>query len=280
MTIRTRAIQFRSPAHPSIVEVDVPDPGPGEVRLRMIATSLCNHSELRSFSGGTGEGYGSRYPMLAGEPGHEGVARVIDLGSGVENLQVGDLVALTGWGGEPAHRGVLLREAAEVARIVPGSRDPAPASILEMFASAYHCIKTVWRDERVENSRVAIIGMGAIGLCTLQLLRLWPAREMVAVDVRQSKLDLASRLGAESMVDAGDADAARRIGSVGIVIECTGHPAGQAIALGLAPPVMVNIVSNRKPHPGSITTLLVPTRICSMLAAMLNDCTIAMTMVR
>ena len=243
MRAKTTAIQFRSPGTPVLVEVEAPDPAPGQVRLEMIATSLCNHSELRSYSGGSREGYGSRYPMIPGEPGHEGVARVSDLGAGVEHLAVGDLVALTGWGGEPAHRGVLCRDAVEVARILPGERDPAPASILEMFASAYHCIKRIWRDDRQENSRVAIVGLGAIGLCSLQLTRLWPVHTIVAVDARRSKLGLAERLGADETVQATAEvpDLARNIGPVDIVIECTGHPGGQSIAHALAPAVQVNV---------------------------------------
>lgn len=243
MMVKTSAIQFRSPGTPVLVEIETPDPGPGEVRLRMIATSLCNHSELRSFAGGSREGYGSHYPMRPGEPGHEGVARVTDVGPGVAHLAVGDLVALTGWGGEPAHRGVLCRDADEVARIVPGERDPAPASILEMFASAYHCVKRLWREDRIENSRVVIIGLGAIGLCSLQLARLWPARVLVAVDTRRSKLLLAEQLGADETLQAGtDVSAlAQAIGPTDIVIECTGHPGGQEIARAVAPAVQVNV---------------------------------------
>jgi threonine dehydrogenase-like Zn-dependent dehydrogenase len=243
MIARTSAIQFRSPGNPVLVDVETPDPSPGEVRLRMIATSLCNHSELRSFAGGAAQGYGSSYPMLPGEPGHEGVARVTEIGPGVEDLTVGDLVALTGWGGDPAHRGVLLRQASQVARILPGDRDPAPASILEMFASAYHCIKRIWREDRLEDGRIAIIGLGAIGLCSLQLTRLWPVRSVTGVDTRGTKLALAERLGADRTLEAGvDINAlVRRIGPVEIVIECTGHPGGQAIASALAPAVQVNV---------------------------------------
>jgi threonine dehydrogenase-like Zn-dependent dehydrogenase len=243
MTVKTSAIQFQAPGVPVLVDVEAPDPSPGEVRLQMIATSLCNHSEIRSFLGGSREAYGSRYPMHPGEPGHEGVARVVDVGAGVDHLGVGDLVVLTGWGGEPAHRGLLCRDATEVARILPGDRDPAPASILEMYASAYHCVKRIWRDDRVENARVVIIGLGAIGLCALQLVRLWPARALVAIDRRRSKLALAERFGADETLEAGDdAEAvARKVGPAEIVVECTGHPGGQGIARALAPAVQVNV---------------------------------------
>jgi len=243
MKTPSAAIQFRSPGDPVLIEVETPEPAPGEVRLQMIATSLCNHSELRSFSGGSSQGYGSCYPMLPGEPGHEGVGRVTETGEGVAGLAPGDLVALTGWGGEPAHRGVLLRDAREVARIVPGDRDPAPASILEMFASAYHCIKPIWHERRLENRRVAIIGLGAIGLCSLQLLRLWPVGAILGIDTRRSKRTLAEQMGADEVYEpTTDTEAlVRRLGQVGIVIECTGKASGQELAGVLAADVQINV---------------------------------------
>ncbi|MCK5572592.1 MAG: alcohol dehydrogenase catalytic domain-containing protein, partial [Bacteroidetes bacterium] len=188
---RAQAIQFDAPGELRMVEVEIHPPGKGEVLLRTLATALCNQSEMRSFRGGSREAYGSRYPMLPGEPGHEGVGVVQEVGQSVSDLSVGDIVALTGWGGDPAHRSLLVREAAQVARIHPGSRDPREASILEMYASAYHCVKHGWKERRFENSRVAIIGMGAIGFCSLQCIRLWPVREIVAFDLNSRKLALA-----------------------------------------------------------------------------------------
>jgi threonine dehydrogenase-like Zn-dependent dehydrogenase len=228
-----------------MVEVEIHPPGKGEVLLRTLATSLCNQSEMRSFRGGTREAYGSRYPMLPGEPGHEGVGVVQEVGQSVSDLSVGDIVALTGWGGDPAHRSMLVREAAQIARIHPGSRDPREASILEMYASAYHCVKRGWEERRFENSRVAIIGMGAIGFCSLQCIHLWPVREIVAFDLNSRKLALALEVGADrcELVSQSDApgDAGKRYGRFDIVVECSGAVAGQAIAHALKPRVLINV---------------------------------------
>lgn len=240
---KATALQFTAPATVTMCEVEVPDPGHDEVAITMLATSLCNQSELRSFRGGSRDGYGSRYPMEPGEPGHEGVGIVSGVGRGVETIREGDVVALTGWGGVPAHRSFLTRQSSEVALLRPGERDPRPASILEMYASAYHCIKAAWRE--CENARVAVVGMGAIGLCSVQILNLWPVGEVVAFDPADWKLELASRLGAGAVctVDPdGDAGAvAAGAGSFDVVVECTGAASGQALALAMAPRSLVNV---------------------------------------
>jgi len=239
------AIQFTAPGEVRMVEVETMTPGPGEVLIRTLATSLCNHSELRSYRGGSREAYGSRYPMLPGEPGHEGVGIVESVGGDVSEFSPGEIVALTGWGGEPAHRSRVLREASQIAGIIPGDRDPAEASILEMFASAYHCIKRGWEGGRYENARIAILGMGAIGLCSLQCIRLWPVREVVAFDLSNMKLQIAESLGADRRLllspDEDPGDFVGRYGRFDIVVECTGARGGQAIAQALSPGVLINV---------------------------------------
>ena len=44
-----KAIQFTAPQQVQMVDVDVPAPNAGQVAVRMLASSLCNHPELRSY---------------------------------------------------------------------------------------------------------------------------------------------------------------------------------------------------------------------------------------
>ncbi|MCD6365457.1 MAG: alcohol dehydrogenase catalytic domain-containing protein [Planctomycetes bacterium] len=223
-----RAMQFVQPRQAQMVEVDLASPGPGQVAVRMLASSLCNHPELRSFYGGQPGGYGSSYPMAPGEPGHEGVGEVTDVGEGVTELAVGDIVVMTGHGGEATHRSHLLRKAETLARIQPDGRDAKAASILEMFGCAYHCIRAGWKEPGgYDNARVAVIGAGAIGLCSVQILRLWPAREVNVLDVYASKLELAAHLGATATVPVPPGAEPQKLGAelgvFDIVVKCSGY---------------------------------------------------------
>ena len=227
----------------------------GQALVRMLASSLCNHPELRSYYGDQPAGYGSHYPMAVGEPGHEGVGEIIALGegAGATNLAVGDIVAMTGHGGDPTHRSHVLKQADTLARILPDGRDPKPASILEMFGCAYHCIRAVWNEPHAyDDARVAVIGAGAIGLCSVQMLRLWPARQVTALDVRADKLRLAARLGATETVEVpSDTDAeqlAADLGGFDVVVECTGQAAGHRLACALARRAIINVSFCAEPY--------------------------------
>jgi threonine dehydrogenase-like Zn-dependent dehydrogenase len=252
--VSAKALQFVEPGKVRLIETEFRPPGPGELAVRMLASSTCNHSELRSFHGGTPAGYGSRYPMAPGEPGHEGVGEVTAVGDDATDFGVGDIVAMTGMGGEPTHRSGVLRLADTVARIHPRGRDPKAASILEMFGCAYHCIRVGWeRRGGYDNARVAVIGAGAIGLCSLQILRYWPAQSVVALDVDGTKLELASRLGAveTTLVTRGTEpeELARKLGRFDVVVECTGQVSGHLLANALRPRVIINVSYCPEPYP-------------------------------
>jgi alcohol dehydrogenase len=80
--------QFGSPL--SLEEVELAPPGPGEVLVRIAAAGLC-HSDL-SFIDGT-----QTHISLPAVLGHEAAGVVVELGAGVDDLQVGDHVVTTFW---------------------------------------------------------------------------------------------------------------------------------------------------------------------------------------
>src|ERR1700678_1132301 len=92
-----RAIEVAFPGGPlELVERPVPEPGPGEVRIRVQACGVCHSDEISK------EGYlpGMTYPL---PPGHE-VAGVVDaLGDGVDGWRVGQRVGVGWFGGHCGH---------------------------------------------------------------------------------------------------------------------------------------------------------------------------------
>ena len=248
-----RAIQFVEPGRVEMVDVPVRPPGAGQVVVEVLASSLCNHPERRSYHGGQRAGYGSRYPMPPGEPGHEAVGRVLALGECVHGIAEGDLVAMTGHGGDPTHRAIVLRQANTLAVIRPDGRDLHAASILEMFGCAYHCVRAGWREPGgFDDAAVAVIGAGAIGLCSVQLLRLWPVASIAALDVRPERLELAGRLGATRTVPiragADPGDVPDGLGRFDCVVECSGSRAGHVLANALAPRTIINVSFCPEPY--------------------------------
>ena len=81
-----KACVFHGPGDIGVMDVPVPEPGPGEVLLRLGATGLC-YSDLRCYKG-------EKYMKPGVIPGHEMAGVIADLGDGVEGLSEGQHVAL------------------------------------------------------------------------------------------------------------------------------------------------------------------------------------------
>jgi threonine dehydrogenase-like Zn-dependent dehydrogenase len=163
------------------------------VLLRVRSCTICNQHDSKVFAGPHIE-----YPLEPGFPGHEASGEVISVGSGVTTIQVGDRVVTTGIGGPPLYREFLIRNADTV---VPYTAEVPfeHASPLELFGCVYHA---VMRAGRVKGQRVAVVGLGPAGLTCCQVLRACGAGEVIAVDLEQSRLDLALQMGATQTVDA------------------------------------------------------------------------------
>ena len=278
-----------------VLEID--PPGPGEVLVRMAASGVC-HSDLWAIEHGN---WGAPFPMLLG---HEGAGIVEEVGDGVETPSVDDPVVLA-WAVPcgscgPCRRGVPRRcsHAWTQPPRVRRARDAAPlAGTLSLGTLARHTVvhaaqaipmptelplrsgcllgcgvstgvgaatqtAKVW-----PGARIAVIGLGGIGLAALQGARIAGAERSIAVDIAAPKLEWASRFGATDTVDASAVDAVAAVreltggDGVDFAFEATGVPqvvsqavamldyAGVAVAIGVPPiPAEVTLAWNGTEH--------------------------------
>ncbi|MFG2225824.1 Zn-dependent alcohol dehydrogenase [Streptomyces sp. NPDC048644] len=242
-----------------LTDIDLPEPGPGQVRIRLAAAGVC-HSDL-SLSNGT-----LRQPAPA-VLGHEGAGTVTAVGEGVTRVATGDQVILN-WApscgechfcgiAEPwlcARAGAAAEVpyatlAADGSALYPGlgtaafaeetvvparAALPLPDGVPPVDAALLGCaVLTGWgavhHSARVRaGESVAVFGAGGVGLATLQAARIAGAGPIVAVDVSAEKEELARSAGATEFVVAGD-DTAKRIrkltGGQGadVAVECVGR---------------------------------------------------------
>jgi propanol-preferring alcohol dehydrogenase len=235
-------VDWQQPA--ALREVDVPEPGPGQVLVRIGGAGAC-HSDLHLMDWPAGQ--------LPFEPpftlGHENAGWVAQLGAGVDGLDVGEAVAVYGpWGcgrcracraskenlcerqGEiGAFGGGLGRDGGMAPfMLVPSPRlllplgdlDPRDAAPLSDAAlTPYHAIKRSL-PVLTPGSTAVVIGVGGLGQMAVQLLRALTAARIVAVDPNRDHLQRASELGADAGF-APDADAAAQI------VELTGGRGAQ-----------------------------------------------------
>lgn len=164
-------------------EVDVPEPGPGEVQVRCVANGICMY-EVSMFAG--------REPVLpsGSSYGHEGVGQVIRLGQGAKGVSEGDWVICGPW------VSVQNVPAAGLARFSRPPVDPAVA----IAEPAWCVVIAAPHYEISPGDRVLLLGAGYMGLLNVQMLAHYPLAELVVTDVKQANLDLAREFGATEVI--------------------------------------------------------------------------------
>ncbi|MBA0050594.1 alcohol dehydrogenase [Streptomyces sp. AJS327] len=242
-----------------IVEIALPDPGPGEVRVRLAAAGVC-HSDL-SLSNGT-----LRQPVPA-VLGHEGAGTVVAVGEGVRGFAPGDGVVLN-WApacgschfcvalgepwlcaeanarttvpyahtrdGQPLYPGLSVAAFAEETVVPERAVLPLPAGIPLEDAAVLGCAVltgygAVHHSARVvPGERVVVLGVGGVGLATVRSARIAGAEQVIAVDVTPGKEGLARAAGATDFLVASERtarDVRALTGGLGadVAIECVGR---------------------------------------------------------
>jgi propanol-preferring alcohol dehydrogenase len=257
-----QAVQLvRWQAGPELRDVEVPEPGPGEVLVKVAAAGLC-HSDLHVMEWPEGTLPWSLPFTL----GHENAGHVAQLGEGVTGLAEGDAVLVYGpWGcgtctqcvrgaenlcdrrlerpGTGCGLGfdgglaeyLLVRSQRHLVPI--GELDPVHAAPLTDAAlSPYHALKSELH-RLVPGSQAVVIGVGGLGHVAVQLLReLSPAR-IVAIDLRERSRRFALDAGAAAALDANglhatDVRAELRGEGATLVLDFVGNDATLALAAG------------------------------------------------
>lgn len=246
-------------APPEMREVDVPEPGPGQVLIKVGGAGAC-HSDLHLMEWPPGT-MGFEPPFTLG---HENAGWVEALGAGVEGLEVGEPVAVYGpWG---CGRCRACRRSAEnycerqaeigafggglgldggmaEYMLVPHARlllpldelDPRDAAPLSDAAlTPYHAIKRSLH-LLVPGSTAVVIGVGGLGHMAVQILRALSPARVIAVDTSPEKLHLAREVGAEEAVEPGEgaAEAIRELTrGLGAELVLDNVGADETLALG------------------------------------------------
>jgi threonine dehydrogenase-like Zn-dependent dehydrogenase len=164
----------------------VPEPGPGQVRVKLEGCGVCA-SNLTPWAGPEW----MKFPTEPGGLGHEGWGVVDAVGEGVTDLAVGDRVAALSYHSYATHD---VADAAAVVKLPPELDGvPFPGEPLG-------CAMNIFKRSAIKaGDTVAIVGIGFLGALLIQLARGAGAR-VIAIARRQTALDLAAELGAETIV--------------------------------------------------------------------------------
>ncbi|GAA4381883.1 alcohol dehydrogenase AdhP [Nocardioides caricicola] len=209
----------------------VPEPGPGEVLVRIEASGLC-HTDIHAAHGD--------WPVKPAPPfvpGHEGVGIVEQVGAGVDAARVGERVAIpwlghacghcdhcvsgwetlceeqrnTGYSVDGGFAEYAVADADYVVRVPAGVSPHDAAPLTCAGVTTYKAIKVAHIRPA---ERVAVFGIGGLGHLAVQYARLVGAT-VIAVDIDDQKLELAAELGADHVINAGKTDPVAAITELG-----------------------------------------------------------------
>jgi alcohol dehydrogenase, propanol-preferring len=259
-----KAIRLTAWERPAeLVDVPTPEPGPGEVLVRVAGAGLC-HSDLHLMHWRAGT-LPYELPFTLG---HEVAGTIAALGPGVDGLELGEPVLVYGpWGcGRCPACSVGAEHLCEDARqargaglgrdgglaeymLVPSPRLTIPLDGLDPVAAApladagltpYHAIRRALGVLGPGTSAI-VIGIGGLGHVAVQLLKALSAARVVAVDRRDEALEVATHSGADVVLQAAGLAArelrraAGRRGAA-LIVDCVGSDDTLALAAGAVAP--------------------------------------------
>jgi len=185
-----RAARLAGPGRIEVEEVAVPEPGAGEVRIRLEGTGVCA-SNLTPWAGAEW----MTYPLEPGDMGHEGWGVIDAVGDGVADLAVGDRVAAL------SQRTYAEYDVAPVAQVV---RLPAALAGNPFPGEPLGCAMNIFRRSEIRAGQtVAIVGIGFLGALLTRLAADAGAR-VIAISRRPFSLDVASEMGAHELIPMDD----------------------------------------------------------------------------
>lgn len=246
-----RKVEFR--------EFDVPEPGHGQVLVKMKASSICGSDIRAIYREHLGHGPEAYQNVIAG---HEPCGQIVKTGPGCKRFKTGDRVILYhisgcgvcndcregymisctsehraayGWQRDGGHAGYLLAEE-DTCIALPDALSYVDGALVACgFGTVYEALNRV----RVSGEDcVLITGMGPVGMAAGLVAKKMGATRVVGADIAQERLDFSVACGAiDSGVRADQPDALGQIkaltGGAGfeVSIDCSGSPQGRLLAL-------------------------------------------------
>ncbi len=251
----------KSVAHGHGVELKklpVPQPGPGEVLVKVIKAAICGSDHIRFYwEAGRGEPPFTDHLTL----GHEAAGVVEAVGLAVNRVEPGQRVAvethipcgrciqcLTGDQHICSNLGVLGLNRngcfAQYVLLPQACVVPAPpempfeqAVLLEPTGVAYHALSKT----RVAGNTVLISGCGPIGLMAVQIARVLGAARIVAIAKHEAQAEMARRMGADLVTPPLEAEIAQAVEKAG-----GGYGMGVGIELAGVPDSAINVFKSMR----------------------------------
>ncbi len=239
-------------------EFPVPTPGPGQVLIRMQASTICGSDIRAIYREHLGKGPEGYQGVICG---HEPAGQVVEAGAGLKRFREGDRVLLYhisgcglchdcrmgyqiscsspiraayGWQRDGGNAEFCLAEEADCV-LMPDSMSYIDGACVACgFGTCYEAIRRIGVSG---DDAVLVVGLGPMGLASLMLARARGATKLIGVDVSPERRALTEHLGLADVVLAADDDAVERIREATdghgceVAIDTSGVSAGRQLAI-------------------------------------------------
>ena len=212
-----------------IQEVEAPKPKPDEVLIKIEYVGVCG-SDLHYYEHGRIGDFLVETPFILG---HEAAVTVVETGSGVKDLKVGDRVALEPgktcgkcefcksgkynlckdviFFATPPVNGVFQEYVAHEAGLcfkLPENVSTMEGALIEPLAVGLHA---ALQGDATLGQTAVVTGTGCIGLCSLLSLKAMGVSKIIVVDIMEKRLQKALELGADYIINGKEEDTLERI---------------------------------------------------------------------
>ena len=199
--LEARAVWFAAPRTAELRPERIQPPGPGEVRVRSVASAISQGTEMLVYRGEVPADLPLDLPTLAGDfsfpikHGYASAGRILDAGSGVDDLSPGDLVFV-----HHPHQEAFTVPADLPVRL-PEGVDPTAGLFFANLETALNVV----HDTPLHLGETALVfGQGVVGLLITQLLKLAGADRVLVVEPLKKRRELALGVGADAAFEPGE----------------------------------------------------------------------------
>lgn len=224
MTKKNRAAILYKAYDLRLEEVPIPEFNDDEVLIQLKASGICG-SDVHYYKEGRVGDYIVENPMILG---HESAGEIVEVGKNVKNFKPGDRVAIEP--GVPCFKCRYCKEGkynlcpdifffatppddgsfvdyvkftSDFLFKLPDNMSYEEGAMLEPFSVG---LFAVHKAQQEPGATVLVLGAGTIGLMTIQAAAVAGAGKIIAVDIKQENLELAKKLGATDVINAGKED--------------------------------------------------------------------------
>jgi threonine dehydrogenase-like Zn-dependent dehydrogenase len=189
----------------TIRDVPTPEPGPGEVLMRIEAVTTCPQWDLHlRHNEPMFVGHQFHYPYTPGQPGHEATGEIAAIGEGVTQFAVGDRVSAWRDAGQqrPGCYAQYVVHSAENIIRVPADLPPEALAPLELAMCVGASFRMLQEMNAIAGRRFGVVGLGPAGLIAVQMARAEGATEVIGFDFAEMRRQRGLVVGLDAAYDS------------------------------------------------------------------------------